>query len=61
MKATMDIAGAGKTAGRIMKTHATRYFSSTLKPWIQRQPNGWVSDTPNCYTSQRGIILILRS
>ncbi|XP_060573034.1 uncharacterized protein LOC132730956 isoform X2 [Ruditapes philippinarum] len=43
MKATMDIAGAGKTAGRIMKTHATRYFSSTLKPWIQRQPNGWES------------------
>ncbi|XP_045196989.2 uncharacterized protein LOC123551839 isoform X2 [Mercenaria mercenaria] len=43
MKATMDLAGAGKTIGTVMKNNATRYFSSTIKPWIQSQPSGWES------------------
>lgn len=44
MKATMDLAGAGKTVGSIVKNHATQYFSTTLRPWIQSRPKGWVSE-----------------
>lgn len=43
MRATMDLARASKTVGGIVKHHATRYFSTTIRPWIQSRPNGWES------------------